>query len=118
MRDLSLQRAFACGYNTRLDSVTDAYSRIPTERFGTTMSLHMGTHRCLTLSLCLALALGISSSLAKTPEFEQTYNENFLRRNKLIGTKPAVRLIDAQGQPFDLSSAQGKYTVVVFGCLT
>lgn len=65
----------------------------------------------------LLLALAVSIGSAKTPEFETVYNENFLREKSIVGTKPDVQLYDADGNPFQLTS-EGKYTVVVFGCLT
>ena len=73
-------------------------------------------------SICLVLALfsSLSGSVANAqkPEFETSYNERFLKRNNLIGQKPDVELFDSQGRPFSIASAEGKYTVVVFGCLT
>ncbi|MEM7476721.1 MAG: hypothetical protein AAF483_17175, partial [Planctomycetota bacterium] len=64
----------------------------------------------------LIFSLSFTPALrAQRPEFETSYNENFLQRSPLIGTKPEATLFDSGGQPFDLSSAEGKYTVVVFG---
>lgn len=52
-------------------------------------------------------------------EFETSYNERFLRNSPMIGKMaPEVQLIQTDGTPFVLSDARGKYTVVVFGCLT
>lgn len=53
------------------------------------------------------------------PEFESSYNENFLRRSSLLGKDaPNVQVYDEKGNGFRLAQSRGKHTVVVFGCLT
>ena len=71
---------------------------------------------CLVVALLVSLAGSFAN--AQQPEFESSYNERFLKRNNLIGQKPGIELLDAQGRPFSFARAKGKYTVVVFGCLT
>ena len=52
-------------------------------------------------------------------EFESKYNEKFLKESSFLGQQaPAPECFDAEGNPFRLSQARGKHTVVVFGCLT
>jgi cytochrome oxidase Cu insertion factor (SCO1/SenC/PrrC family) len=52
-------------------------------------------------------------------EFADTYNRRFAKRKPLIGEILAdVKAWDEYGKEFDLSSTRGKYTVIVFGCLT
>ena len=52
-------------------------------------------------------------------EFESKYNEKFLKESSFLGQQaPDPEGFDAEGNPFRLSQARGKYTVVVFGCLT
>lgn len=52
-------------------------------------------------------------------EWTARYNQRFLARSPLLN-KPApdVSVFDEQGNTFSLSRTQGKYTVLVFGCLT
>ena len=46
-------------------------------------------------------------------------NNRFNSRSPNIGQPlPDVSAFDASGKPFKLSSLKGKYTVLVFGCLT
>ena len=52
-------------------------------------------------------------------EFESKYNEKFLKESSFLGQQaPDPECFDAEGNPFRLSQARGKHTVVVFGCLT
>lgn len=37
---------------------------------------------------------------------------------KIGSPMPEVKVFDAEGKPFDTASLKGKYSVVVFGCLT
>jgi len=55
----------------------------------------------------------------KNVEFEEKYNREFRQRDPKIGTTvPDLTAFDEQGEPFAWESTRGKYTVVVFGCLT
>lgn len=78
----------------------------------------MNARKSVGLCIALLVSLGGPIANAQKPEFETSYNERFLNRNNLIGKKPDIELFDAQGRPFSFASAEGKYTVVVFGCLT
>ena len=52
-------------------------------------------------------------------EFADKYNRDFAEKDPRVGeTLPAVSAFDEQGQPFDLDQLKGKYSVLVFGCLT
>lgn len=67
----------------------------------------------------LATAFIPRSSLAQSGEFETSYNKRFLERSPLIGKSMSdVSIFNDKGLPFSLKDAEGKYTVVVFGCLT
>ena len=39
-------------------------------------------------------------------------------RDRIGDTVKEVSVFDALGKPMKLNSAQGKYTVLIFGCLT
>ena len=78
--------------------------------------------------LLLAVMCTVASPIAAQPngeqkrqpvEFEDMYNRRFLQRDPQVGTKiPNVQAFDEKGEPFEWNSTHGKYTVVVFGCLT
>lgn len=52
-------------------------------------------------------------------EFADQYNQRYAGQEPLEGaTLPNVKLFDAEGNSFELTSTHGKYTVLVFGCLT
>ena len=52
-------------------------------------------------------------------EFADRYDERFRTMKPLVGEMlPAVKAWDANGEEFDFAQARGKYTVLVFGCLT
>lgn len=71
---------------------------------------------CMLLFTC---GWAASPSSAVGQEFEASYNARFLKSHPLLGTEVSdTELYAADGSPFKLSSARGKYTVVVFGCLT
>ena len=76
------------------------------------MKSYQGPKRCLVVFFSLFLG---TTLFAEVPEFETKYNEDFLRRSKLIGSRPEARLFHADGRVFRLSSARGKHTVLVFG---
>lgn len=60
-----------------------------------------------------------TAQLGQVKEFDETYNERYSTQLPLVGaTIPNVSAFDAQGKPFELESTRGKYTVLVFGCLT
>ena len=53
------------------------------------------------------------------PEFVDTYNKRFLSRPPEIGSSiPELTVFAEDGSDFELSATRGKYTVLVFGCLT
>lgn len=52
-------------------------------------------------------------------EFADKYEQMFAKREPLMGSViEGVSAYDEKGNPFDLESTRGKYTVLVFGCLT
>ena len=52
-------------------------------------------------------------------EFTENFDKRFLKRDPKIGAKLAnVNAFDEKGNPLELDSTRGKYTVIVFGCLT
>ena len=52
-------------------------------------------------------------------EWTERYDARFLKQDPQVGaTMPEVSAFDSEGKPFQLSSTRGKYTVIVFGCLT
>ena len=60
-----------------------------------------------------------SATSPKIVEFTESYDKRFLKRDPKIGTRlPNVQAFDERGEPLELDSTRGKYTVVVFGCLT
>jgi len=70
----------------------------------------------MTLFLC---SFAASMIQAQTPEFVDKYNKKFLKRDPKIGTEvKEVSVFDEQGKTMQLGSTRGKYTVLIFGCLT
>ncbi|MDA7978954.1 MAG: hypothetical protein MPJ50_09320 [Pirellulales bacterium] len=56
---------------------------------------------------------------AQVVEFDKMYNQRYAGQKPQEGeTIPNVDVFAADGQPFALESTRGKYTVLVFGCLT
>lgn len=52
-------------------------------------------------------------------EWTERYDRMFLERAPLLNEEaPDVAAYQQNGEPFQLSSTRGKYTVLVFGCLT
>ena len=73
----------------------------------------------LLLTTFYICSFATSTISAQTVEFVDKYNEKFLKKEPKIGdTVKEVSVFDAQGKTMKLSSAQGKYTVLIFGCLT
>lgn len=73
----------------------------------------------LTILVCAVGLLSSSSLFAQKKEFEHSYNENFLKRSSFLNKEsPDVEVHDERGNSFRLAQSRGKYTVVVFGCLT
>ena len=69
-----------------------------------------------TLYIC---SFVISTLSAQTAEFVDKYNEKFLKKEPKIGEiVKEVSAFDAKGDSINLSSTRGKYTVLIFGCLT
>jgi cytochrome oxidase Cu insertion factor (SCO1/SenC/PrrC family) len=55
----------------------------------------------------------------KRPEFVDTYNQRHATQKPLVGdTISPVDLFDAEGNRFSTKNLAGKYSVLVFGCLT
>lgn len=52
-------------------------------------------------------------------EFVDRYNERYMTEAPLLESVVGdVTAWDSDGMPFDLAGTRGKYTVIVFGCLT
>ena len=52
-------------------------------------------------------------------EFVDSSNRRYLNRDPKIGSLvPDIQAWDATGNEFQLGSTRGKYTVIIFGCLT
>ena len=52
-------------------------------------------------------------------EFVDQYEKKFAARDPKLGqTMPDASAFDENGNPFELNQTRGKYTVIVFGCLT
>ena len=55
----------------------------------------------------------------KVVEFAEQYDARFAKRDPKLGTVvDDVLAYDENGDEFELSQTKGKYTVIVFGCLT
>lgn len=55
----------------------------------------------------------------KPPEWTERYDKLFLERTPMLDDyAPDASGFDEAGNEFELSDTQGKYTVIVFGCLT
>ena len=53
------------------------------------------------------------------PEFVDKYNKRHATQNPLVGDAIShVDVFDAQGKQFSTKNLDGKYSVLVFGCLT
>ncbi|MFN3191200.1 MAG: hypothetical protein ACE361_11795 [Aureliella sp.] len=77
------------------------------------------SHPSSGISALLLVALIGGMELGRAQEFETSYNARFERENPMVGkAMPDVEIFDSTGRPFRLTSAEDKYTVVVFGCLT
>ena len=73
----------------------------------------------LLLTAFYIYSFATSPTSAQTAEFVDKYNKKFLKKEPKIGdTVKEVSVFDALGKPMKLNSAQGKYTVLIFGCLT
>ena len=81
-------------------------------------SMKQVTYSLLLTALYLC-SFATSTISAQTVEFVDKYNKKFLKKEPKIGdTVKEVSVFDDQGKQMKLSSAQGKYTVLIFGCLT
>ena len=81
-------------------------------------SIKQVTCSLLLITFCIC-SFATSTISAQTVEFVDKYNKKFLKKEPKIGdTIKEVSVFDDQGKPMKLSSAQGKYTVLIFGCLT
>ena len=71
---------------------------------------------CVLGAIVFALPMAAQN---KRPEFMEMYNTRHLKENPLIGeTLEEVDIFDAKGKKFSTERFRGKYTVLVFGCLT
>ena len=56
---------------------------------------------------------------SQRPEWTEMYDRRFRESTPMLDDyAPEVSAFDEHGNEFDLSSTRGKYTVIVFGCLT
>ncbi|MEM8733532.1 MAG: hypothetical protein AAGG44_04900 [Planctomycetota bacterium] len=77
------------------------------------------SNRTLAVVCVLAGMLASDPGYLAAQEFETSYNARFQRDKPMVGKPmPEVQMFDSSGRPFRLTSAEDKYTVVVFGCLT
>ncbi len=74
----------------------------------------------LMISAMGTIAYGQTGAGEEEPlEFTTRYDRRHLDRDPKIGAAlPDVEAFDEDGQPFLLAGTRGKYTVLVFGCLT
>lgn len=79
-------------------------------------------HLTKTLTCCVAAmccSVVSSSVLAQRMEFDVQYNSMHENQDPKVGTKlKNVQAFDSEGNEFELSALKGKYSVLVFGCLT
>ena len=55
----------------------------------------------------------------KPPEWTERFDKRFVQQTPMLNDyAPNARGFDEEGNKFKLSSTDGKYTVLVFGCLT
>ena len=81
-------------------------------------SIKQVTCSLLLITFCIC-SFATSTISAQTVEFVDKYNKKFLKKEPKIGdTVKEVSVFDDLGKPMKLNSAQGKYTVLIFGCLT
>ena len=68
----------------------------------------------------ILLMLVVLSTLACSPlSVRKLENINFRKADPVLGgTFPAHKIYDQEGKPFVLPTESGRYTVLVFGCLT
>ena len=67
----------------------------------------------------LLAAILTSPSLAQKVEFVEGMNRRFLGKDPKIGSVvEEVTAFTSEGEEFKLGSTRGKYTVLIFGCLT
>ncbi|MEM7457427.1 MAG: hypothetical protein AAF456_24040 [Planctomycetota bacterium] len=53
------------------------------------------------------------------PEFVESYNRRFLTQPPALGSElPDLTVFAEDGSEFEVSATRGRYTVLVFGCLT
>jgi len=72
----------------------------------------------MTLALFWAL-LAIDSTPLAAQLGGRTSGAQFSQVTRLLNTTlPTVNVFDAQGKPLSTASLRGRYTVLVFGCLT
>lgn len=73
----------------------------------------------LTAVLCCQTLTAQQQAGQPPKEFVDRYNERYLTEAPLLESVVGdVTAWDSEGMPFDLASTRGKYTVIVFGCLT
>ena len=87
-------------------------------RFPSAVLLTLGVIR-LQADLTLAQPPGPARNRERADSPRQALNRNFGNRGPAVGeTVPDVSFFDADGKKLSLHSLKGKYTVLVFGCLT
>jgi cytochrome oxidase Cu insertion factor (SCO1/SenC/PrrC family) len=84
--------------------------------------------RIVLLSLSLSLAVtgwagaqepATKKAAAQAGAADQAMLAAFARQAPAVGERlPEVTIVDAEGQPFELASLKGHFTVLTFGCLT
>ncbi|MDG2015058.1 MAG: hypothetical protein P8J33_16250 [Pirellulaceae bacterium] len=83
------------------------------------ISLLFGVLLCGTPNAKAATQDKSSNAQPEGVEWTERFNQQFLKRAPLLDqTAPQVSAFNDQGNAFALSRTRGKYTVLVFGCLT
>ena len=61
----------------------------------------------------------VSPPKRQVEEFVDRYEKMFANRPPVVGQAlPDAAAFDESGDPFELSQTRGKFTVIIFGCLT
>ncbi len=55
----------------------------------------------------------------ETVEFEERFNKSYLEKAPMLNAEfSGLKGFDQAGEPWEIESTRGKYSVYVFGCLT